>query len=57
MAPFIFVVTPSNSRSRRGCAVRFGFKGLQSFKTHDLEILLWLSGIEDRIRARSGRWF
>jgi len=28
------------------------FKGLQSIKTHDLEILLRLSGIEGRIKAR-----
>lgn len=28
------------------------FKGLQSIKTHDLEILLRFSGIEDRIRRK-----
>jgi HEPN domain-containing protein len=28
------------------------FKGLQSVKTHDLEILLRFSGIEDRVKAR-----
>ena len=28
------------------------FKGLQSVKTHDLEILLKLSGVEKRIRAK-----
>ena len=28
------------------------FKGLQSLKTHDLEILLRLSGVEARVRAK-----
>jgi AbiV family abortive infection protein len=28
------------------------FKGLQSVKTHDLEILLKFSGIEDRVKAK-----
>ena len=28
------------------------FKGLQSVKTHDLEILLRFSGVEDRVRAK-----
>jgi HEPN domain-containing protein len=29
------------------------FKGLQSLKTHDLEILLRLSGVEGRIKAKN----
>jgi len=28
------------------------FKGLQSVKTHDLEVLLRFSGVEDRVRAK-----
>jgi len=28
------------------------FKGLQSVKTHDLEVLLKFSGIEDRVKAK-----
>jgi HEPN domain-containing protein len=33
------------------------FKGLQSVKTHDLEILLKFSGVEDRVRAkRMAEW-
>jgi len=28
------------------------FKGLQSVKTHDLDILLRFSGVEDRVRAK-----
>src|SRR5260221_8407212 len=28
------------------------FKGLQSVKTHDLEVLLRFSGIEDRVKAK-----
>ena len=28
------------------------FKNLQSLKTHDLEVLLRLSGVEDRVRAK-----
>jgi HEPN domain-containing protein len=30
------------------------FKGLQSFKTHDLAVLLSLSGIDLRVKARYG---
>jgi hypothetical protein len=33
------------------------FRGLQSLKTHDLEILLLLSGVESRVRAtRLAEW-
>lgn len=33
------------------------FKGLQSVKTHDLEILLKFSGVEDQVRAkRMAEW-
>src|SRR5437867_10955585 len=28
------------------------FKGMQSVKTHDLEVLLRFSGVEDRVRAK-----
>ena len=34
------------------------FKGLQSVKTHDLEVLLRFSGVEDRVKAkRMAEWF
>lgn len=36
-----------------------GFQGLQSFRTHDLDILLKLSGIENQVRQDSqfmGQW-
>ena len=30
------------------------FKGIESFRTHDLEALLRLSGVEDRVRTQAG---
>ena len=35
-------------------STRGDFQGLQSFRTHDLEVLLHLSGVEQKIKAE--RW-